>query len=109
MGIISQRRRRTSFSSTMAHKWDAEALFGSDEQIAGKKAEPEKYAKLADQAAVDRAVEALKTKHAAAVHVVDSREAALKALLATIPAGATISAAGSHPLSSIGYDEWAKG
>ncbi len=41
--------------------------------------------------------------------VVNTRQEALKAALEAIPAGASISAAGSHTLTQIGYDEWAKG
>ncbi len=51
---------------------------------------------------------ALKEKHKANVVVVNTRAEALAAALAAIPKGASISAAGSHTLTLIGYDEWAK-
>ena len=51
---------------------------------------------------------ALEEKHKAKVVVVNTREEALKAALASIPKGASISAAGSHTLTQIGYDAWAK-
>lgn len=50
---------------------------------------------------------ALKEKQGANVIVVENRKQALDALLKEIPAGASISAAGSHTLTQIGYDEWA--
>lgn len=92
----------------MSHPHDANALFENDAQLKPLGEDLRKYQALADDAALNTTVAALKEKHGAEVHVVDSREAALKALLGSIPAGASISAAGSHTLTQIGYDAWAK-
>lgn len=92
----------------MSHKHDYDELIKNDEQLKVQAAGLDKYRKLAGEQQVERTVAALKQKHAATVHVVSSKEDALKALLGTIPKGASISAAGSHTLTQIGYDAWAK-
>lgn len=74
---------------------DAAALFQNDEQLKSMKEQLVKYEKLASDDAVTRVVSALKEKHAAKVIVVETKEEALKAAIAAIPEGATISAGGS--------------
>ena len=91
-----------------SHVHDAEVLFKTDEQLASVAGEIKKYQILADDTSVAKTVAALQEHHGAEVHIVDSREEALKALIAAIPEGASISAAGSHTLTQIGYDDWAK-
>jgi shikimate 5-dehydrogenase len=53
----------------------------------------------------DGVAAALQEKHKAKVVVVNNRQEALKALLETIPKGASISAAGSHTLTQVCFEQ----
>lgn len=90
------------------HEFDAASLLASDEQLKVRAQELAHFRKLASEEQLQRTVAALKENHKAEVVVVNTRAEALEAVLKAIPKGASISAAGSHTLTQIGYDEWAK-